>query len=224
MILTTAAYGIKYVKYVNTYLDKLLPYFDNHFILTDQPSNLEKFNTVLYHRGIWSYVEKLIFALKVAIENKSDVVFIDADELHKIPIELLQEKPFVKNKINYIQKWLGINIYRNTGDDFKTFRNYFEKIKKVKIPENLPLVWEYFYYFPYSDKLKDLLHTLEQIQPILEYNTLVNTPPDIVITGSIKTSSSIKLGSGEGIALAIAAFLTGIEFHELNSKYKKSEN
>lgn len=217
MILTTAAVGANYNKEVSQALPKISKYFNSIHILTCTPDQYPNLHTTLYARTVWSYIEKLIYAIKISIQYKKDVVFVDGDMLKFLECSTFLNRTYNLSTVYFDNYWSDKEnrvYYKNysqvTTEYFHTFKNFFIE-RNIEIPPTLPIPVENLVIFPYSDRLKILLGYMEKLQPILEYNTVANIKKD-----QLTNSESIQLGAGEGLALTVACYFSGLKMEKIS--------
>lgn len=219
MILTTAAVGDKYVQDLERSIPSIADKFDSCFIYTDCPERFASYNVKVYYREVWSYVEKLLFALRVCVEEKKDVIFIDEDQLKYLNVNALLNFKFDADSIMFYDYWkdpkldVYLTKYEQLDSYWIEFKHFFIS-KHINIPRDLPLPLEWLFYFPYSNKLTNVLINLEKIQPLLEYSALKNYANGMYFDRKTK----LNIGNGEGLGLAIAAYISGIKLKKINQK------
>ena len=206
MILTIVAVGKKYINKVTPHLSKFIKNGWDIRILTDEPHLFPNLKTYKYSNKVFSFIDKLLFPLRLVEELKVPVLYIDADWFDFISNELiLNFEP--KNEFLYFGSWPEGKYLGDTNF------NYFEPLitffKKIGFDYGqLPLMIEYLFYFPYVTNIEDILYDLERIKPIFEYQSILN-----------KTYYHPNIGNGEGVALAYSLYKNNVQIDLFPSKY-----
>jgi len=206
MILAIVVVGKKYIPKVKPYLSK---YIENGWdirILTDEPHSFPNIKTYKYSNKIFSFIDKLLFPLRLVEELNESVLYIDADWFEYVSDELiLNFKP--TNEVLYYGSWPDYKYI--SGDLIEYFEPLLEFFKENGFDySELPLMIEYIHYFPYLDNISDIIYDLERIKPIFEYQSIIN-----------KTSYYPNIGNGEGAALSYILHKNNVPFNLFPSKY-----
>ena len=166
MILAIVAVGKKYISKVKQHIPKYTQNGWDVRILTDEPDSFLDLKTYKYSNKVFSFVDKLLFPLRLVEEHKESVLYIDADWFEFISNELiLNFKP--TNEVLYFGTFPNGKYLSDINSDyFEPLKNYF-KINEFDYNKLLLMV-EYLYQFPYTNNISDVIYDLERIKPILE--------------------------------------------------------
>jgi hypothetical protein len=139
-------------------------------------------------------------------ELKQPVFYIDADWFQYVSDELISNfEPM--NEVLYFGGWPDHKyISDNLIEYFEPLLDFFKKCDFDY--KELPLMIEYIYYFPYLDKISDIIYDLERIKPIFEYQSILK-----------KTYYYPSVGNGEGVALSYILHKNDIPIDLFQSKY-----
>jgi hypothetical protein len=206
MILAIVAVGKKYISKVKQHIPKYTQNGWDVRILTDEPDSFLDLKTYKYSNKVFSFVDKLLFPLRLVEEHKESVLYIDADWLEFISNELiLNFKP--TNEVLYFGTFSNGKYLSDINSDyFEPLINYF---KKNEFDYNkLLLMVEYLYQFPYTNNISDVIYDLERIKPILEYQSIIK-----------KTYYYPNIGNAEGAALSYVLYKNNIPINLFQSKY-----
>jgi hypothetical protein len=211
MILAIVAVGKNYIFNAKQYLPK---YIENGWdvrLLTDEPQEFPGIKTYEYENKVFSYIDKLLFPLRLVEKLKEPVLYVDADWFQFISDELiLNFKP--TNEILYWGNWPNGKYFPSIEQEyFEPLINYFKKSGFVS--DDLILMIEYLYYFPYIDNISNVIHDLERIKPVLEYQSIIK-----------RTYFYPNIGNGEGVALSYVLHKNNIPTNLFESKYFLEEN
>jgi hypothetical protein len=206
MILTIVAVGKKYINKVTPHLSKFIENGWDIIILTDEPHLFPNLKTYKYSNKVFSFIDKLLFPLRLVEELKVPVLYIDADWFDFISNELiLNFEP--KNEFLYFGSWPEGKYLGDTN--FHYFEPLITFFKKNGFEySQLPLMIEYLLYFPYVSNIEDILYDLERIKPVFEYQSILN-----------KTYYYPGIGNGEGVALAYTLHKNNVPIDLFPSKY-----
>jgi hypothetical protein len=177
----------------------------------------------IYTRPVFSYVEKLIYAVKKSIELKDSVILVDASKLDIIIEDSEYFKSLDGDTILTQVKWeedaiMGLKL----SGWWRHIREYCELIGLDY--NNLIPKYEQTIYFPYDEHSKELLIGLEEFKVVLEFSNLWHKPNIL-----FEKTGRWGFGQGEGIVLAAALEKLNIkteEFEKVNTnkymlEYKK---
>ena len=206
MILAIVAVGKKYISKVKQHIPKYTQNGWDVRILTDEPDSFFDLKTYKYSNKVFSFVDKLLFPLRLVEEHKESVLYIDADWFEFISNELiLNFKP--TNEVLYFGTFSNGKYLSDINSDyFEPLINYF---KKNEFDYNkLLLMVEYLYQFPYTNNISDIIYDLERIKPILEYQSIIK-----------KTYYYPNIGNAEGAALSYVLYKNNIPINLFQSKY-----
>lgn len=206
MILAIVAVGKKYISKVKQHIPKYTQNGWDVRILTDEPDSFLDLKTYKYSNKVFSFVDKLLFPLRLVEEHKESVLYIDADWFEFISNELiLNFKP--TNEVLYFGTFSNGKYLSDINSDyFEPLINYF---KKNEFDYNkLLLMVEYLYQFPYTNNISDVIYDLERIKPILEYQSIIK-----------KTYYYPNIGNAEGAALSYVLYKNNIPINLFQSKY-----
>lgn len=206
MILAIVAVGKNYIFNAKLYLPK---YIENRWdvrILTDEPDAFPGMQTYEYTNKVFSYMDKLLFPLRLVEKLKQPVLYIDADWLQFISDELIANfKP--TSEVLYYGTWPHGKYFPSIEQEyFEPLITYFKKTKFI--PDKLILMIEYLYYFPYINNISNVIHDLERIKPIFEYQSIVK-----------RTYFYPNIGNGEGIALSYVLHKNTVPTNLFRSNY-----
>lgn len=206
MILAVVAVGTKYIYKVKQHLPK---YIENGWdvnILTDEPNSFPNLKTYQYSNKIFSYIDKLLFPLRLVESSKQEVLYIDADWMEFISDELiLNFKPI--DKVLYYGEWPEGKYFLNT--DLQYFEPLVSYFQKIEFDYNkLILMIEYLHYFPYINNIENVIYDLERIKPIFEYQSIIK-----------KTYYYPAVGNGEGVGLSYVLSKNNVPIDLFQSKY-----
>ena len=206
MILAIVAVGKKYILKASQHIPKYTQSGWDVRVLTDEPDSFPNLKTYEYTNKVFSYVDKLLFPLRLVEKLKQPVLYIDADCFDFISNELVQNsKP--TNEVLYYGNWPEGKYFSDTNlEYFEPLITYF---KKIEFEYNqLPLMIEYLHYFPYFNNITNLIYDLERIKPIFEYQSIIK-----------KTYYYPGIGNGEGVALSYILQKNNIPIDLFQSKY-----
>ena len=165
-------------------------------VLTDQPHRFPNAMYVEeYTSTIFSYVDKIIFGLRMSAKFRKSGFILDADVIKNID-------PTFLNNYQTFSKFTACTYWDTNKSDTRYIEfiknlRFFTEEYSIDIDKIKPLQ-EQILGIPFSDKLLDILYEVERIKPILEYISLHN-------------NHYPNLGHGEGIALAIALKKHGLQ-------------
>lgn len=209
MIFATVAVGDRYIDSVNQH-EKFFRNnnFDVH-VLTDKKNKFSKFfTTYQYDKLVWSYFDKLIFAITLVKNTGSDVFFCDGDEIDNISSNFITNfkgGKFILTKGEWETTtpiWSDIKF---KGKYWKPFRKF---LKKQNInPYFCPAYREQHIYFPADMDTYSLLYSLEMVKPVLEYSSI------------IEQSGYSGTGSGEGAGLGYAIIKNNLKIDFFDPSY-----
>lgn len=206
MLLAIVAVGKKYIDNIQSHLPK---YIENGWdirILTDNCDSFPTIKTYEYKNKVFSYIDKLLFSLKLVEEERQPVLYIDADWFEHISDTLITN--FKESKeVLYFGNWpTGRYFSNNHIEYFKPLIDYFKDygFDYTKLETTI----EYLYYFPYTSKIKTIIYDLERIKPIFDYQSIVK-----------RTHFYPNIGNGEGLALSYILYKNNIPIKIFESKY-----
>jgi hypothetical protein len=206
MILTIVAVGDKYISKVKQYLPKYLQNGWDVRILTNEPNSFTNLKTYKYPNKVFSYIDKLLFPLRLVEELKQPALYIDADCLDFISDELITNFKST-NEVLYFGGWPEGKYFSDTN--LKYFEPLITYFKQIGFEYNqLPLMIEYLHYFPYVENISDIIYDLERIKPIFEYQSVIK-----------KTYYYPGIGNGEGVALSYILHKNNVPINLFQSNY-----
>jgi hypothetical protein len=206
MILVIVAVGKKYVHKVTPHLLKFIRNGWDVRILTDEPYLFPNLKTYKYPNKVFSYIDKLLFPLRLVEETRESVMYIDADCIDFVSNEFILNFEPTK-EVLYFGNWPEGKYFSDT--DLKYFEPLISYFKKNGFDyTTLPLMIEYLHYFPYVDNVSDVIYDLERVKPIFEYQSIIK-----------KTYYYPGIGNGEGVALAYTLCKNNIPIDLFPSKY-----
>lgn len=211
MILAVVAVGKNYIFNAKQYLPKYIKNGWDVRVLTDEPHEFIGTKTYEYTNKIFSYMDKLLFPLRLVEKLKQPVLYVDADWFQFISNELIANfKP--ADEVLYYGNWPNGKYFSNIDQEyFKPLITYFKK--NEFIPDELILMIEYLYYFPYINNISNVIHDLERIKPVLEYQSIIN-----------KTYFYPNIGNGEGVGLSYVLHKNNVPTNLFQSNYFLEEN
>lgn len=182
-------------------------------ILTDNIDSFSIGETYYYQNKIFSYIDKILFPLRLMEKYKTDIVYSDHDWLKYLTDD------FIDNfnghtKCLYPEGWKYWN-----GTDWENWTyltdyntEYFNPIIKYWETNNynydkFKTIRECFFYFPYTDEISKIIYEIEKIKPIFEYMSIVGN------------NGYSAYGSSEGIALSYVLEKFNLEFELLSTNY-----
>ena len=167
-------------------------------VLTNKPEEFPNaFYVEEYKDFIFSYVQKITFALRTLIKFKRGGLLIDADNLVRLPKSFFN-KHHTYEHIQIVEYW-GVSMKELKKSELFINLQRFSKEFDVDLTKTKP-VSENIIYFPYTPLLVDILYDVERTKPIVEYTSLFN-------------NDFGYLGHGEGLALSLV-----LEKHEVEVK------
>jgi hypothetical protein len=192
----------------------------NLHINTNVPNKFNQIKNVSldkYTRPVFSYVEKLIYAVKKSIELEESVLLVDASKLDIITDDLDYFKSLDSDTILTQVRWeddalIGLKYY----EGWHHIREYCKLIGldySILIPK-----YEHIIYFPYNKNSNNLLTTLEEFKIVLEFSNLWHKP-------NILSENDGRWGFGQGEGIVLIAALEKLnmetkEFEKVNkNKY-----
>jgi hypothetical protein len=206
MLLAIVAVGEKYVYNTKEHLPKFIKNGWDVRILTDDCNAFPTLKTYEYKNKIFSYIDKLIFPLKLVEEEQAPVLYIDADWLEYVS-DILITNFRESEEVLYFNNWPdGKYFSDNHIDYFKPLIDYFKEHRFAYT--KLQTTLEYIYYFPYTSKIQNILYDLERIKPIFDYQSIIK-----------KTYFYPNIGNGEGVALSYVLYKNNIPIKQFESKY-----
>ncbi len=157
-------------------------------VLTNKPEEFPNaFYVEEYKDFIFSYVQKITFALRTLIKFKRDGLLIDSDNLVGLPKSFFN-KHHTYDHIQAVEYW-NISIKELKKSELFINLQRFAKEFDVDLTKVKPIS-ENIIYFPYTPLLVDILYDVERTKPIVEYTSLFN-------------NDFGYLGHGEGLALSL---------------------
>ena len=193
-ILCLVACGDKYTPYISPSIEKLSEKYDL-CLLTNKKNRLYGvLDQEIYTSKIFSYFDKLLFSVLMALKHKNGVYYCDINKLDELDNLSVDDD----RKFHYIRPWpVADYFYEMKYEDYWYYLVDFWKSKSYDY-NNVPTIEEHAFYLPYTNKLDQLLYVLEEIKPVFEYTSLSNKHP------------YKGIGNGEGLALSYALDVVGI--------------
>lgn len=198
MILALVAVGDVYIKNSLIHIDKFINRGWDVRVLTDKPEKYRRVKTYQYKNKIFSYFDKLLFLLKIMEEEKSSVLYVDADWVQNVKRDFMENFKG-SNDFLYYDNWPEYD-----DEYFSIIHDYWKKIEFDNV--NLETILEWVIYFPYSEKISKLRHDLEEIKPVFEYTSLCHN------------TEYNGLGNAEGLGLSYILNKNGIEIKKFNKE------
>ena len=206
MILTVVAVGSKYISKAKQHLPKYTQHGWDVRVLTDEPESFPNLKTYKYSNKVFSFIDKLLFPLRLVEKLKQPVLYVDADWFEFISNELiLNFKP--TDEVLYFGEFPNGKYLSDINSEyFDPLITYFKKNEFDY--SKLLLMIEYLYYFPYYNNISDVIYDLERIKPILEYQSIIK-----------KTYYYPNIGNAEGVALSYVLHKNNVPINLFQSKY-----
>jgi hypothetical protein len=206
MILTVVAVGRKYIVKVKQHLPKYLQNGWDIRVLTDEPDLFPNLKTYKYSNKVFSFIDKLLFPLRLVEELKQPVLYIDADWIDSVSNELIFNFT-PTNSVLYYGGWPDGKYFSDIESAyFEPLTRFFEK-NGIEYRELL-LMMEYLFFFPYINNISNIIYDLERIKPIFEYQSVME-----------KTYYHPSIGNGEGVALSFVLSKNHVPIDLFQSKY-----
>ena len=198
MILSIVCVGENYKDAPNKILNQLKRFqngrWDLH-ILTDNEDAFPFGEKKFYDNRIFSYIDKILFPLRLMEKYKTDVVFCDHDWVKYFTDDFINNFNGHKNYL-YAEGWKKWNgqdwekweyLTDYTDEYFKPLFDYWDKEKYDY--SNFKTIKECFLYVPYQENASQIIYEIEKIKPIFEYMSIVGN------------NGYSAYGSSEGVAL-----------------------
>jgi hypothetical protein len=207
MILSVVGIGNSYREKIKENIGRFIKKGWEVHILTDKPNDFIGFNTKEYNEPIFSYIDKLIFALELSKTFMKNVVYIDATWLGNLSDDFV-EKFEGEEDFLYKSTWNNGDYLSNYLDSgyWSIFKKFIDKTP-IKC-ENILAIEERILYFPYHEKTQNIIDTIKELKPIFEE-----------MSKTQKTKYYPNIGNGEGVALGYAFLKNGINLNRFNPKY-----
>ena len=192
MILSLTAVGEKYIKNCLPFIPEFIDNQWDVHVLTNQPDYFPECEVEKYKNKIFSYFDKLLFALRLVEKYEEGVLYIDADWIHNISPDF--PKTFKGSEdVLYFGNWPNGDTFNDYKNDpyFINLINYWNKNSPI-VYNDLPTILEWILYIPYTEKISSIIYDIEHIKPVFEYNSV-----------TIDTGYP-GIGNGEGLALSYA--------------------
>lgn len=206
MILAIVAVGRQYIDNAKIHIPKYIRRGWDVRVLTDETESFPNVKTYKYSNKVFSYIDKLLFPLRLVEELKQPVLYIDADWIDFISDELILNFKQT-NEVLYFGNWPdGKYFSDNHIEYFEPLLTYFKK-NNFEYNKLLTML-EYVHFFPYISNIADVIYDLERIKPIFDYQSIIK-----------KTYFYPKIGNGEGVALSYTLYKNNIPTKLFDSKY-----
>lgn len=183
----------------NTHVNEILEYYrelkSNQTIikiLTDQPSNFDLNDVILYQKSVFNYFDKIFFSLKIVEECQKSVIYVDGSTpISKDSFDRLMEQ--LTTNFLYVNNWPKGDFFEYK--DEICFRFLLEYMNYRNIPlKNYPTISEQIMVFNKTINHQLIKKELEIIQPVFDYISVMN---------DMTYSKPFVLGGAEGLALSI---------------------
>jgi hypothetical protein len=183
----------------NTHVNEILEYYrelkSNQTIikiLTDQPSNFDLNDVILYQKSVFNYFDKIFFSLKIVEECQKSVIYVDGSTpISKDSFDRLMEQ--LTTNFLYVNNWPKGDFFEYK--DEICFRFLLEYMNYRNIPlKNYPTISEQIMVFNKTINYQLIKKELEIIQPVFDYISVMN---------DMTYSKPFVLGGAEGLALSI---------------------
>jgi hypothetical protein len=182
-------------------------------ILTDNFGAFSFGEIYNYQNKIFSYIDKLLFPLRLMEKYKTDVVYCDHDWLKYLTDDFIDNFNGHDNFL-YPEGWKFWNGYSWEQWEYLTDYNeeYFNPIIKYWEKNNynyskFKTVRECFLYFPYTNEISNIIYEIEKIKPIFEYMSIVGN------------NGYSAYGSSEGVALSYVLEKFNLKLELLSTDY-----
>ena len=215
MIYATAAVGQEFCEKYSKIISKEGT-LNSIYVLTDYPELFSNCKVTLYNRKVWSYVEKIIFLLKVVLEVKQRVTFIDADVCNRLnpKLKLDDEKVYVHDFINLSESHNILHPLNKAVDIVA------EVLGEFNLSHSQFYLFERSMSIPYTYHTEEILTLLQKIQP--KWESVFNQKN--VINVFLERYTKYGVGYCEGAALNGVLNKFNVQFKRMNLNllYKKS--
>jgi len=196
----------------NTHVNEILEYYrelkSNQTIikiLTDQPSNFDLNDVILYQKSVFNYFDKIFFSLKIVEECRKSVIYVDGSTpISKDSFDRLMEQ--LTTNFLYVNNWPKGDFFEYK--DEICFRFLLEYMNYRNIPlKNYPTISEQIMVFNKTINYQLIKKELEIIQPVFDYISVMN---------DMTYSKPFVLGGAEGLALSIIMNNNDITHKKIN--------
>jgi len=196
----------------NTHVNEILEYYrelkSNQTIikiLTDQPSNFDLNDVILYQKSVFNYFDKIFFSLKIVEECQKSVIYVDGSTpISKDSFDRLMEQ--LTTNFLYVNNWPKGDFFEYK--DEICFRFLLEYMNYRNIPlKNYPTISEQIMVFNKTINHQLIKKELEIIQPVFDYISVMN---------DMTYSKPFVLGGAEGLALSIIMNNNDITHKKIN--------
>lgn len=207
MILSLVGVGDFYRQKIKENIPRFIEKGWEIHILTDKPDEFVGLNVKEYKEPVFSYIDKIIFALDLSNTFNKNVVHIDASWLGNLSDD------FVEN-FNGGDQFLYKSTW-NSGDHLVDYLDsgYWGMFKefldnKSITCDNILAIEERILYFPYHQKTESILKDIIEVKPIFDKMSTTQ-----------KTKYYPNIGNGEGVALGYSFLKNNIIPEKFNPKY-----
>ena len=192
---------------LNNELERLSKFGWKVYILTDKPDEYKDLQAEQYNYTIFSYVDKILFPIRISENIKQGILYVDVDRIHELSDEFLTSG-CESNSFLYTSKWPTCEYITFVKSNyFDILIEYFESINYDYT--KLPCLLEQIFYVPYSPDLHRVRLDIEHVKPILEYISIINKLP------------SPGIGTGEGVALAFGILANNFKLNTFENAPQK---
>jgi hypothetical protein len=191
-VVALVAVGREYVEEIVSYYNRLKKSGYDVKVLTDHPQEFQSDDATLYTKRIFSYFDKLYFALELVKKYNRTVIFVDGREsIAEWMIERYTNN--ITADCIYAEDWElgGFLQYTNEA----TFEYLTKYLSTYNIPiKDYPTIYEHIVVFNKTIDYQLVIDQLEQLQPVFDYMAVLNCK---------LYNKPFILGHAEGLALSI---------------------
>jgi hypothetical protein len=183
----------------NTHVNEILEYYrelkSNQTIikiLTDQPSNFDLNDVILYQKSVFNYFDKIFFSLKIVEECQKSVIYVDGSTpISKDSFDRLMEQ--LTTNFLYVNNWPKGDFFEYKDEICFRFLLEYMNYRNISL-KNYPTISEQIMVFNKTINYQLIKKELEIIQPVFDYISVMN---------DMTYSKPFVLGGAEGLALSI---------------------
>lgn len=164
-------------------------------VLTSNPGLFDSEDVHTYPKGVFVYLDKILFSLDLIKKYNRDVLYLDADKFYSREqiddyIERSKDYP-----VTYAGNWPegDFGNYKELNPCFKYLKEYCEYVGMEY--KNWKTIWEYVLFFGKDIDYNRVRLELEVLTPVFTYMSLMNK--------DTYNKTPFALGGAEGLALSI---------------------
>jgi hypothetical protein len=196
----------------NTHVNEILEYYrelkSNQTIikiLTDQPSNFDLNDVILYQKSVFNYFDKIFFSLKIVEECQKSVIYVDGSTpISKDSFDRLMEQ--LTTNFLYVNNWPKGDFFEYKDEICFRFLLEYMNYRNISL-KNYPTISEQIMVFNKTINYQLIKKELEIIQPVFDYISVMN---------DMTYSKPFVLGGAEGLALSIIMNNNDITHKKIN--------